>query len=899
MSGETREPLAVRFSRRLARAIVPASFWPVVDDELQEEMAERAELGWPRWRLSLWGSTQYVWAAIRVGLERLRSLNSNARPQKGARSSAWSLDFKQAIRGLRLRPATSLTVIVTLALAVGATTSVYSVVDGILLRPLPYPEPDRLVRVWQTYDAWKTSPNEGLRAVAEGFGPPAPIYRDWVAANTGFASLGAYRDASIDVQGADGLRVAVRGQRATSGLFEALDIAPLLGRPLLPEDDRAAAPAVAVLSESLWRERFGAGRNAIGDELILDDRPHTIIGVMPAGFHAPAEDLSDSGLPPGGPRLWTPLTEGIREGGTSVSVIGRLAPDVTLGLASQRLTAVHAGLVAAGRDDLGETGVRLESLLESVVGDARTTLWFLLGAVGLVLLVATVNVANMLTASGLTRRSEMALRAALGAGSGRLLRGLFVETAVLTALGGAGGMFVAWATLPVLVRFVPPTVPRVELVGVGMGVLLFGIAVTVVTAMLVGMAPAVFAARADPQEALRASSRSHTVGRVTGRFRSALVVAEVTLAFILLVGAGLLANSYTRLSSVERGFTTDGITVLRVVADRTANAEERDQFRTALRERLNTIPGVNASAMNVVPLSGFGAISPLSLARVGAEPEEISANVVVGLEGYMAVLGIPVVDGRGFDRGDTPESAPIVVVNETMARRYWPGGEPLGQRLRMVNETEFRQVVGVAADVRHELATNVEPTVFLPASQSGRATNDWILRIRGDVGPAIRGAREAVASVSPAASVRMVLVLDDVIADSVALPRARTLFVVGLAGLAAFLTLIGVYGVLSFSVAQRTKEMGIRMALGASARGVTAQVIRSGLKLTVAGIAIGLLVTWSVADVVGTFLFEISPRSPLTYLGVAVSVAIVSCLAAYLPARRAAAVDPAGVLNQT
>jgi putative ABC transport system permease protein len=806
----------------------------------------------------------------------------------------WGLDLKYALRALSSKPGTTFTVIATIAVAIGATTAVYSVVDGVLLRPLPYPEPDRLARIHQTSKSFEERFGIGQ------FNPQAPVYYRWLEADTGFESLGAYVDASFVLRGSESAEV-LKGQEASSGFFKVLGVLPILGRGIESADDAADAPPVVVLGEALWRERFGGSSDALGAAFVLDGTPHSIVGVMPAGFQGPQDtgSVGDLMLPGGPPLLWTPLTAEARRGWKNVSVIGRVDEGLSLRAAEQRFAAVHANLVAENLDPQGDTGVLVSSLLDSLVSGVNTTLWFLLGSVALVLVVATVNIANILTALGLNRRRELAVRAALGAGSGRLVRSMLVHSTVLALLGGLGGIAVAWISLPLLLSFLPPTVPRQELIGINAGVLLCGVVLTAVTALFVGSLPAILAARTDPQQAMRAATRSFTSGRAAGRVRSALVVAEVALAFVLLIGAGLLGGSYARLMSVERGFDTGGLAAIRVQPTG-ESYRNRDQFTRTLRDRLEQIPGVSAVAANNLPLTGLTAGTTLYLERAASEPEEITALVTAGQENYFDVLGIPILAGRGFGPSDNRESPPVAIVNETMARRYWPDSDAVGRRLKTFDDDSFWvEIVGIAADVRHEgLSTPAEPTVFLPAAQSKRDTNEWILRVRrGDTSAVIQQARAVVASVSPTTPVSRTLILEETIARSVAVPRFRTFFIVGLAGLAAILALLGVYGVLAFAVGQRTKEIGIRMALGARAHNVLTNIVGAGLKLALAGIAAGLLVAWSASGVIRSFLFEVTPNDPGTYFVVVAGLLAVTCLAAYLPARRAAAVNPAKVLN--
>lgn len=830
------------------------------------------------------------------GIEAAKELHRDARGLPALET--FLQDLRYALRGLRLRPGTTLTAVTTIAVAVGATTAVYSVVDGVLLRPLPYPEPDRLARIWQTNTSWMDSPKASLGVIADRLKPSAPTYRDWLNTDTGFESLGAYVDASYVLQSGDGSEV-LKGQEATSGFFETLGAAPILGRALLPADDAFRAPRVVVLSEPFWRSRFGGKSQVLGSTLMLDGAPHTVVGVMPDGFQGPSEKKFRPMMPAGSPLLWTALTEEARRGWKNVSVIGRIEPGLSLDTVAERFAAVHATLAKGYPEHERDKGVRVEGLLDSVVGDVRSTLWFLLGSVALVLIVAMVNIANILTALGLNRGRELAVRAALGAGSGRLMRGRFVESAVPATLGGLGGILIAWGGLPVLLRFLPPTVPRHESIGMSTGVLLCGILATGVTALLVGTLPAALASRVRPQEAMRGSGRGLTSGRASGRVRSLLVVAEVSLAFVLLVVAGLLGGSYARLSSVERGFDTEGLAAMWAAPDRTAypTRDDRRRFAETLRRRLEAIPGVRASVSNNLPLSGISSGTLVRLERDSEEPEEVSGLVSVGLNNYFDVIGIRLLSGRGFEPSDTQHKPPVAIVNETMARTYWPGEEAIGRRLK-VDESDWIEVVGVAEDLLHMgLSSEVEPKLYLPASQTRRSTNQWVLRIRGDVPAALARARETVAGLSASTPVTSTFVLDRTIANSIAVPRFRTFFIVGLAGLAGVLALLGLYGVLTFAVAQRTKEISIRMALGARAGGVVAGIVGSGLKLATAGVVIGLVIAWSMAGVVGTFLFQIKPTHPLTYLGVVAGVLAVSCGAAFLPARRAAGVDPARVLS--
>jgi predicted permease len=885
-----------RLFRVVVRLLVPRELRDEVEGDLLERYAEvqrtsgrHAARRWLRWQL----------LALRPwGLRRSRLATGNSGHVKnggGLMRGGWGMDLRHGLRAIRLRPGASLAVVVTVALAIGATTSVYSVVDGVLLRPLPYPESDRLARVWQTRNSLLDSPNSAFRSLAGRYPVSVPTINDWIEANTGFQSIGLYHNSSYVHQGVDGA-VVLDGQAATSGYFEALQISPLVGRTLLPPDDEIGAPRVIVLSERLWEERFGRA-DVLGTTMTLDDVPHVVVGVMPAQFGALDRAVT----------LWTQLTDADKQEARDsnyLAVVGRLVNGLSLDDAAERLAVVQARLAETYPDDHRGIGSRVEGLLDSLIGDVRATLWFLLGAVSLVLMVATLNITNILTVLGLGRRRELAVRAALGAGSGRLMRGLFVESAVLATMGGLAGIALAAISLPLLVGLVPVSVPRSEMISLSPEVLAFGVIVTVLTTLLVGVLPAAAAARTPPHETMRRGTRGATTERHGGRLRSGTVVAEVALAFVLLVAAGLLGSSFANLWTVDRGFATEGLVVVEVVPDPTEYAERegRERFVRELRARFEAIPGVAVSAVNQVPLSGSFLTTSYFAERPEGEPENIRVIVSVGLENYLDLMEIPVLDGRDFTPTDTRDAPPVGIVNEAMAQVLWPGTDALGKRVRSDDDAPWVEIVGVARNVPHQgLMIDAEPKLYLPAEQSARPMNRWVLRIRGDVGATIDLARSAVAAQSPTTPVRSVQILEETISASAAVPRFRTFFVVGLSAAAAALALLGVYGVVSFAVAQRRKEIGVRMALGADAGGVVRGVVGSGLRLAAAGVTAGLLIAWLIAWLAAgwleAFLFGVGATDVTIYVSIGLGVTAVSGLAAYLPARRAATVDPVSALN--
>ncbi len=885
---------------RLAIAVlaltVPADWRHDIVRDLEESLADRRTNS--RWFAMVW-----LWSQIAQFVMRFFFANlSDALNSGGVSRNGWAIDFKYAVRSIQRRPWASLMMIVTIALAIGSTTSVYTVVEGVLLRPLPYPQPEQIARVWEVREDWLRSPNVLFRSKASSIDPIAPTVFRWAEDGAGFKELGAYIDANYALRTGDGVW-AVRGQEATSGFFRTLGLDPLIGRGLLESDDVEGAPRVVVLSESFWRDQFGGSGEGLGSTLNLNGDPHTVVGVMPSAFGGHPDQQSDSLLPPGKPQLWTPLGREARTGWKSVRVIGRLSEQSSLSNARTRLHAVQQLLAeersAEDAAQTGDRGVRVVGLLDSMVGNVRSTLWFLLAATALVLLVATVNIANILTARGLERRRELAVRSALGAGSGRLVRGQLVESLVLVALGGGAGIATAWALLPVLLHSLPPGVPRSSEIGISFSVLACGLGVTAVTAILAGTLPALLATRADPQDAMRTSTRNATAGVGASRVRSALVAIEVALAFVLLVGAGLLASSYSHLWSQERGFDPAGIAAMWIEPDwdRYREDEAYNQFVQTLATQLNAEPNMRASACNNLPLSGLSSGTRITLEQDGSTTTEVRALLSVGLHNYREIMRIPLRQGRDLNLRDTRTSPFVAMVNETMAKSGWPNESPIGKRIK-VDDSGWREIVGVLADARHAgLEHAVDPKVYLAATQSNRTTSEWVLRIDGDTATGLARAKEILAGVSPTSPVTRELLLEGTIADSVAIPRFRTMLVVGLAGLAALLALLGVYGMLTFAVTQQRKEIGVRIALGAHSSQVIRRIVATGLVTTGIGIALGVPIAWLAAGSVAPFLFRVSPSDPTTHLLMTGALLLTSAVAAALPARRAASVNPVEVLG--
>jgi putative ABC transport system permease protein len=555
-----------------------------------------------------------------------------------------------------------------------------------------------------------------------------------------------------------------------------------------------------------------------------------------------------------------------------------------------------------------------QGLLDNLVGNVRATLFFLLAAVGLVLTIACVNIANMLSVGGLARRREMAVRAALGASRGRLVRALLTESGVLATLGGLGGIVLASVSLPALARVLPATLPRADAIAIDGAVLGFGLFVTAATAMLVGVLPALQAAGTQPKQMMDANSRGLAGGRAGQRVRSGLVVTEVALAFVLLLGATLLATSYNRLWNVERGFYTEGLVAMYVapsVVDY-PTPDDGARFRSELQERLEAIPGVRVSRTNQIPLTGSTSSTTYYRDTDDGE-QEITVMISIVDEEYFDLMGIELVEGRGFDGSELAEGPLVGVVNQAFVDEVLAEASALGEHLRAQSDEERfvvaegrtagdplpeTTIIGVARNVRHQgLHVPAEPKLYVPTTQNHRPADQWILKVQGDPSAVTDLARQGVASVSASTPVRGIEIVEERISSSVAVPRFRTLFVVGLALMATVLALLGVYGVVTFAVSHRTRELAVRMAIGAQPGEVVAGTLSAGLRLALAGVALGALISFSSGRVLEQFLFEVDPATPVAYLVVALVVGTVAIGASWLPARRAARVDPVSVLN--
>lgn len=795
-------------------------------------------------------------------------------------------DLRYAIRTLRRRPLYLGAAVLTLGLGIGATTAVFSGVHGVLLTPLPVEEPEQLVRIYleEPEDPGGHEFLTGMDAVsvreAEG------VFRD-------VAVFYDYQEQGADVTGGDRPR-RIRTLPVSSGYFRILGVEPLLGRELTRGEEREDA-RVAVVTHGLWRRLLGAGhppeagREALGATLRLDDVPYTVVGVLPPGFRDPVAGEVDVYVP----QDLDPANDWNNWDNHYLSAVGRLAPGTSLEEAGERLTAVAMPLNRANRDPDNYWLPRLVPLHEDLVGRADTLLWVLLGAVGLVLLLACVNVANLSLARGMARSRELAVRAALGAGRGGLVRQLLAESLLVALAGGALGVGLAWAGVAGFRAVAPADLPRAEAIALQPAVLLFALAVSVLTGIVVGLLPALRHSGPDVAGGLREGSRGSTAG--VHRLRRVLVSGQVALALVLLVGAGLLVKSFVALQQVELGFDPEGVLTYEVHLPeaRYPTGETRMAFYDRLFQRIRALPEAETvGAIHWLPAVRRG--YRWGLFRVdppeGIEPIGAGVRIVEG--DYFRAIGVELLRGRTFESRDRADSRLVAVINRRAVERVFPDVDPLERQIRVGGR--IWTVIGVVADVPSTPLGDVAAKVYFPHAQF--ADNHWalsqVVSTSGDPLRLVPAVQEVVASIDPDLVLHRPRSMTAVLAGGVARQRLAATLMAGFAGLALLLALVGIYGVMAFLVGRRTHEIGIRMALGADRGKVRGMVVRESLGMAALGVTVGLLAALGLSRWLRSLVFEVTVTDPWVYGVVASGLLLVALLAAWLPARRAAGVDP-------
>ena len=791
-------------------------------------------------------------------------------------------DVRFGLRMLHKSPGFTAVAIIALALGIASTTAIFSVVDAVLLHPLPYPQADRILNV-----------SESQRSSGEGGGSPSPAnYLDWAGQNHVFASMAASRGWPVNITSGDRPERA-RGTMTTASFFQVFGIPAMLGRTLLPTDDAAGNDHVVVVGYGLWKRRFGSDRNLVGRNITLDSEPYTVIGIMPPGFSP--DDYGE---------LWLPSRWGVPAHPLSpnedprqvrdrhyLDAWARLKPGITLQQARQEMDAIALRLEKQYPDANQDQGVSLLSLQDYLVGDIRPTLLLLLVAVALVLLIGCANVANLLLARATTRTREVSIRYALGAGRLRVVRQLLTESILLALIGGVSGVLLAAWSVPALLAMSPPDIREFSTIGVNRDVLGFSIVVSVLSGVIFGLAPALQASRCNLNDALKEGGRGSTAS--TGRTRFALVVAEVGLSMILLIGSGLLVKSFMRLLQVNPGFDTSRLLVFNVGLPTSSTPTQQDAFYHEVVERLQALPGVqSAGAVSRVPLAGGNSDRSF---RVPGSDKDYQADIRVSTPTYFQTMGIPLLKGRGLSEQDMHSPVEVAVVNEAFAQSVFPGQDLIGKYITDFGPLMDRiQIVGVVGNVRHaDLETAPRPEIYLSFGQAHWPSAFMVVRSKtSDPLALTSAAQRAVSSVNKDVPLANLRTMQDMVAGSV-LRRKFAMWLLSIfAGLAVLLAAIGLYGVMSYTVSQRTHEIGIRMALGAKKADVVQLIVSQGMKLAALGVAAGIVAALLLTHLMASLLFGISARDPVTFGSLTALLAVVALIANYVPARRATRVDP-------
>ena len=810
----------------------------------------------------------------------------------GMRMESFIQDLRFGVRMLVKNPGFTWIAVLTLALGIGANTAIFSVVNTVLLRPLPYKDAEQLVAVWEV----QTKANQSLFSPAE--------FLDYQTQNQSFTEMAAYRFMPFTLTG-EGEPEQIDGLIVSANFFSLLGVPAERGRIFQTDDGRAGATRVAVISHDFWQQRFGGDPNAIGKALTVNGEPVTLVGVMPRGFQDTSQSnerqiwLNPHNVVPD----WAPNSPvdvlSIRNTGF-LRVIARLKPNVSLQQAQTDVDAIAARLQQQYPRPAGH-GARVVSLHEQTVGNVRPTLLILLGAVSLVLLIACANVTSLMLSRATERYKEMAIRSALGASRWRIVRQLLLESLLLALLGGVGGLLFGYWSLQLIVAWGMSEIPRLSEMGLDYRVFIFTLAVSVLTGLVFGLAPTLGAAKPDLTSALKEGSRSATAGR--NRLRQMLVIAEVALALVVLIGAGLLLSSFSRLLAVKPGFNPQHLLTMRILLNnqRYSKSTDKKRFVSELNAQLETIPGVESVGIgDDLPIAGTDSSTTLKVQDQPATSTD--ALVSVGLHvinpHYFDALGTQLLKGRFFTEHDAADAPSVFIINETLARRVWPNEDPLGKRVRYNSADPWGEVVGVVEDVKFDgLHLASTPHLFEPYQQNAWSFLVVTIRSPFDQNTLLAAVQREVKKLDPNLPVSNVRMMEDVVAQSLATRRFVLLLFGLFAGLALLLATVGIYGVLTASVSQRTRELGIRMALGATARDVGRLIVGQGLKLVLSGIVIGVVSALALQRVIGKLLFGISPTDPLTFTVIAFLLIGVALLACWIPARRATKVDPLTALR--
>lgn len=797
-------------------------------------------------------------------------------------------DLRFGIRSLLRSPTFTIIAVLTIALSIGANTAMFSVINGVLLQPLPYHDPDRVMTVWQI------DPNGSINAFT------TPNYVEWKRQGGFIGTMGAYTAAAFNLADRD-VPERVTGGSFSYELLPAFGVQPVLGRNFTPVEDHPNGAPVALLSDALWRTRFHADPNVLNQTIRLDGMPYTIVGVMPPKFHV----LTPTEL------LWTPLKLDPNDPSKSRRIhwmwgFVRLPDGVTKAQADAEINSLAARLKTSDPSGDAGRGLQLQSMPEFVYGDVRPALLLLMGSVGLVLLIACSNIVNLLLARGAGRLGELSVRSALGASRPRLIRQLLTESMLLSVVAGGLGLALGALALRVFLAMHPTNLPRIEEVHIDGAVLLFTFLVTLLVGVLFGVIPAFTGSRTNISEVLKQSARTSS-GRI-GVQRSLFVFAETALACMLLIGAGLAAKSLWMLHKISPGFNPHNVTTFRISAPRSLAPQQVPEYYRQVFERVRTLPGVRAATIaRDLPMAGTADPS-MPITIDGNTPKLAPGEVITRFRAiapsYFHTLEIPLLRGREFDDHDTSSSLQVAVVSRSLAERYWPCENPIGKRLKPeIPDAPFYIVVGEAADVRHwSVDIEEEPTAYYPYTQIPPSIvplleKTMTVAARGTGAGIVPSVRAAVGEIDRTVPVTSVRTMDEMFSESGSLRRFDFALLLSFAGLALLLSAIGVYGVIAYSVSQRTREIAIRMAVGAQRSDVLRLVLAQGAKVAIAGVVAGSVAAILFAKVMASLLYQVNPRDLLTFCTVPLLLIAVILLACYLPAYRASTVEPNSALR--
>jgi len=860
--------------------------WRRREEELEEEIQSHLRMA-IRDRMQRGENAEEAESAARREFGNVRLIKETTRGiwGFGTLETIWQ-DLRYGARMLLKQPGFTVVAVITLALGVGANTAIFSVVNAVLFRPLPYEDPDRLVVIW------------GAHPQAGREGASLPDFVDWreqcrslerMAATTSRSFESAPPGWNFSLTGGEEPERLI-GDYVTADFFTVLGIPPVLGRSFLPEEHRPGGPSVVVLSHGLWQRRFGSNPEIVGRAITLNGRDHTVVGI--AAPHL---------WPPGSTDLWIPLAmdaANANRRGDFLSVIARLKPGVSLTQAQAEMDTITARLEQQYPQTNSMWRADLVPLHEQMVGNIRTPLLVLLAAVGFVLLIACANVANLLLSRAAARESEIAIRAAVGAGRGRLARQSLTESILLALLGGAMGALLALSGIDALVRLGPQDIPRLSEVGVDWRVFCFTVLLSLATGALFGLAPALQFSRLDLNEALKSGRSAGAMSRGRRRLSRVLVVSEVALSLILLVGAALMIKSLYRLMNLDAGFNRENLLTLQLELPPAKYDHRRqvENFYQRIIESVRGLPGVvSATTVNLLPLSGPHGATAFVIAGRPAPPPEVlvDANVLSVGDRYIETMGIPVILGRSLSEQDRRDGPKEALINQTLARRYFHDQDPIGQRISLglpQSPVWLMTIVGVVADVKHEaMEKEVYPAIYMPLTWPAATL---VVRARDDALNLVAAIRGEIRSIDRDILVYKIRTMDQVLGDALE-ERRFTMFLLSIfAAVALALAAVGLYGVMSYTVSQRTHEIGIRMALGARRSDVLMMVVGEGVKLASSGVLIGLGGAWALKRLMETLVFGVSATDPLTFTTIALLLTLVALLACWIPARRATKVDP-------